>query len=169
MKFDVKGVAIAALILLAIIVVMEKLTKFKDVTKPLRRRKGVGDFGAYRSAHPDIPHQGQDFLAVPGQEVFAPISGVVRIARPYKDDSRFSGVEIYGTGGASKVKVFYISPAVAAGETVEAGQPIGTVQDLSVKYGAAFLPQNHVHVEVRRAGVVVNPTGYFGPDTILAV
>lgn len=158
---DFLGVGI---VFLLILFVMGKTKKFAAVTSPLKRRKGVGDFGAYRSAHPTIPHQGQDFLVSPGSAVYAPISGRVRIAMPYRDDPRFSGVEVIGMGkeASYKVKVFYIQPTVTGGQLVNRGDVIGYAQDLGIKYSAST--PNHVHVEVRVGGVVVNPTGYFGPD-----
>lgn len=148
-----------------ILFVMAKAKKFYPITSPLKRRKGAGDFGAYRSAHPATPHQGQDFLVAPGQPIYAAISGKVRIANPYKDDPRFSGVEVIGTGkdAAYKVKAFYLAPTVTGGQQVERGDVIGYAQDLGIKYSAST--PNHTHVEVRVGGVVVNPTGYFPADS----
>ena len=135
---------------------------FAAPTDRVRRRKGVGDFGAYRSAHPTIPHRGQDYFAEPGEPVYSPISGKVRIAKPYKTDSRYSGVEV--TGAKFATKTFYIDPVVSGGEMVVKGQLIGYTQDLSKKYGASFLAQNHVHIEVRENGILRNPDKYFQPD-----
>lgn len=148
-----------------ILLVMAKTKKFYPVTNPLKRRTGSGDYGAFRSAHPSIPHQGQDFLVESGSAVYAAIDGKVRIANPYKDDPRFSGVEVIGTGkdSAYKVKAFYLSPTVQAGQEVKRGDVIGYAQDLGIKYDPRYTP-NHTHVEVRVGGVVVNPTGYFDKD-----
>lgn len=162
-----KNFAVFALLLLLVIVIMEKLTKLGQPTKPVKRRKGDGDFGAYRKAHPTKPHQGQDYLAAPGQDVFAPLDGTVRIGEPYPGDSRYKLVEI--KGGAYGVKLMYVLPIVKTGQKVSRGQKIGTVQNLILKYGASFLAQNHIHIEVRRAGLLVNPDRYFPDDTIQLV
>lgn len=169
MKPGIKAVAVVAAVFLFLLIVMDKVTKFAAVIRPVRRRRGVGDFGAFRSAHPDKPHQGQDYMADPGDAAFSPIAGTVRVAQPYPGDPRYSGVEITSPSGMYRVKVFYILPDVKTGDRVAKGQYIGQVQDLSLKYGASFLPQNHVHVEVRRYGIVANPDGYFPEDTVLVV
>lgn len=162
-----KKALILTIIAIVFFMVIKRLERFKGPTVPIKRRRGVGDFGAFRSAHPQYPHQGQDYFAKPGQTAFAPISGKVRIAKPYPNDGRFSGVEI--TGKYFSVKVFYIDPSVQNGDYVLSGFPIGEVQDLSLKYGQSFLKENHIHVEVRKNGVLKNPDSYFNKDTVLPV
>jgi len=161
----VNGAIFVLATFLLMLYLMDKAQKFKGVTNPLKRRKcdagGCGHFGAYRSAHPTKPHQGQDFLIEPGEPVFAAISGKVRISPPYKDDPRFSGAEIIGK--VYKVKTFYFLPIVSAGQEVTEGDVIGYAQNLGLKFGG-HVP-NHVHVEVRVGGVAVNPDGYFEKDT----
>lgn len=169
MKVKPLDVLWVAVFFLIIIIILDKMQKFKDVTKPLKRRKcdsgGCGHFGARRSAHPDKPHQGQDFLVAPGSPVFAPTGGTIRIAQPYANDPRFSGVEIKGR--VYSVKVFYFAPNVQNGAIVKAGDLIGHAQDLGIKYGSVV--PNHLHVEVRKAGIVSDPSPYFGKDTSLIV
>ena len=101
-------------------------------------------------------HEGMDFVAAPGEEIQAPIGGIVtRVLYPYAGDRRLTGVEIVDEAGQS-AKVFYLSPLSAAlGMRVEAGDVIGFAQDLQVRYGPAMT--NHVHVEIRVSGKVVNP------------
>lgn len=169
MKLNIQAVVITAAIFLIIFLVMEKLKKFVSPLHPIRRRRGVGDFGAHRTAHPEIPHQGQDFFASVGQNAYAPISGTVRIAAPYPSDPRYSGVEITSASGMYKVKMFYLNPSVSTGDKVTAGDYVGEVQDLSLKYGQGFKDQNHVHIEIRRLGIVVDPSPYFANDSILSV
>lgn len=167
MRNGIKTLAAIIVIVAAMLFLYRMATKFFPVSVPLKRRKGVGDFGAYRSAHPTVPHQGQDFLVKPGQEIYAPISGKIRIAKPYASDNRFSGVEI--TGENYRVKVFYISPILENGEKIKSGQLLGYAQDLSIKYGKGFLSQNHVHVEVRKTGQTkaIDPDPYFPKDSDL--
>jgi len=139
--------------------------KFSNVTKPLKRRKcdsfGCGNFGA-RRANGTRKHQGLDFLAQFGKSVFSPISGKVRLLKPYKNDSRFDGIEIYGK--VYSVKVMYFVPELKNGDFVQEGQYIGRVQNLAIKYGP--IP-NHLHVEVRSAGILRDPTEFFNEDTVL--
>jgi len=163
-----KTIIIAVAIVAAIIYISDKMQKFKPLSHPLKRRKcdkgGCGYFGAPRSragtgkAH---SHRGQDFLVLPGAEIYAPISGKVRIAAPYEKDPNYSGLEI--SGKAYAVKMFYLSPTVQGGEYVNEGDLVGYAQDISQKYGSIVPP--HIHLEVRVGGVVVDPSPYFPADT----
>lgn len=51
--------------------------------------------------------------------------------------------------------MLYVAPTVAIGQSVMAGEMIGVVQDLSLRYPAGII--NHVHVEIRDpAGVTLD-------------
>lgn len=90
-------------------------------------------------------HDGVDFLATPGQDVLAPISGfVVRYARPYANDDRYSGVIL--TNNSMTIKMFYIKPTVREGTTVLQGDVIGKAQDVRLRHGDDMLP--HIHLRV---------------------
>ena len=135
---------------------------FATPTKTNKRRGcesfGCGTFGASRSGG-CRKHKGIDFVASPGESIFAPISGkVTRYAIPYSDDSRYKGIEIQND--SYTVKMFYLIPAVAIGAIVTAGQKIGIAQNISAKYGASMT--NHVHFEVYdKNGTLLNPTNSF--------
>ncbi len=104
---------------------------------------GCGNFGAKRSGH---THQGEDYIAKPGDPIYSPISGTVtRFARPYADDDSYSGIEI--KNATHSIKIFYMMPMVSIAKTVLAGDKIGYAQNISAKHGAAMV--NHIHVEVR--------------------
>jgi len=105
--------------------------------------QGMGVFGAFRK---DRLHDGTDYICKPGQAVKAPISGVItRIATPYKDDDRFSGVEIVGV--KVSVIMFYLDPIMSmVGGYVRKGEVLGYAQDISVKYGGGMLP--HIHLRI---------------------
>lgn len=158
-------VAVAILAAILIVFIMQK-TRFKPAARPVIRRKcdkdGCGQFGASR-ANGTRKHQGQDFLVNPDQIIYAPISGKVRLLKPYKEDPRFNGVEI--SGGFYSVKVFYFTPIVKNGETVSAGQVIGLAENLKIKYPGIA---NHIHVEVRKGGVLMDPSPYFPADGLIA-
>lgn len=105
-------------------------------------KHGMGHFGAPRG---EDKHKGADYVGEPGQKIVSPINGkVVRVARPYADDSRYSGLLI--SGKHLYIKIFYIEPdldvigaGVFKGKTV-----IGTMQDIGKRYDG--IPP-HVHLQ----------------------
>ena len=117
---------------------------------------GQGHFGAGRG---NRRHDGVDFVALPGEEILSPIDGnLIRIARPYKDDPRYEGVVIRGTGAwiGVEVKLFYVQGEKSG--PVKAGDRIGTAQNLGPRYSGIT---NHVHMEVRQGGRLVPPDDMF--------
>jgi hypothetical protein len=116
---------------------------------------GKGGFGESRDGGARL-HEGMDYVTAPGEEIQAPIGGIVkRQLSPYAGDSRLTGVEIVNEAGQS-AKIFYMKPLnVAIGMRVNAGEVIGHAQDLHLKYKPTMT--NHVHVESRVNGVVKNP------------
>jgi murein DD-endopeptidase MepM/ murein hydrolase activator NlpD len=132
--------------------------RFHALTRaPLGRRGedawGSGAFGAPRGGR---AHRGVDLVVVPGESILAPFAGdLVREARPYDDDDRFSGLLLRGRGRWSgcEVKIFYLQPREPG--PVRRGQVIGKAQDIALKY-PGITP--HVHVELWRSGAVVDPT-----------
>lgn len=157
---DTKKITIVIAGAALIYLLMKTSTAFASPTKSsiLRGKDPLGDgaFGASRSGG-TRKHSGIDFRTAPGEAIFAPISGTVtRVAYPYADDMRYTGVEI--KNGSYTVKMFYLSPTIKIGSTVSAGQQIGIAQDISAKHGAAMI--NHVHFEVYdTTGKLLNPTG----------
>lgn len=141
---------------------MSNTKAFASPTKNKARRGcdpfGCGTFGASRSGG-SRKHKGIDFVASPGESIFSPISGkITRYAIPYADDSRYKGIEIQNDSYTAKM--FYLTPAVAIGAIVTAGQKIGIAQNISAKYGASMT--NHVHFEVYdKNGTLLNPTNSF--------
>lgn len=115
---------------------------------------GRGDFGVSRDDGARR-HEGMDFTTAPGEEIQAPIGGVVtRFFYPYAGDRRLTGVEIVNDAGES-AKIMYVNPLAVIGNTVDAGKVIGYAQDLHVRYNQTMT--NHVHVEIRVNGRTVNP------------
>jgi LysM repeat protein len=117
---------------------------------------GSGEFHAsrHRKNGPGL-HKGLDILSTPGQAVKAPISGTLQISNP---QNVHSGFKIVSDDGKTVVKVFYAKydPALV-GKRVVAGDSVAIAQDLQMsgKYPANV--QDHVHVEVWKNGVQVNP------------
>lgn len=118
-------------------------------------RYGAGAFGASRGGGLRA-HRGADFISEAGEIVRAPISGVVsRIGFAYRGDTRFRYVELSNVGDERAVRVLYVGPMVQLGAPVQAGDPIGHAQDLSVRYPRGIT--NHVHVEFRQNGALTDP------------
>jgi murein DD-endopeptidase MepM/ murein hydrolase activator NlpD len=116
---------------------------------------GSGKFGSSRGGG-SRAHAGVDYLCTPGETIYSPISGkVIRSAKPYANDSNYSGLVIQNAD--FEFKLFYMkgTPGII-GKTVNAGDPIGTAQDISAKYGGSMKP--HVHLEMRGPGAqLLNP------------
>lgn len=120
--------------------------------------KGDGRFGSGRGSH---PHRGCDILFAPGDPVPTWIAGeLVRVGHPYSDDLSYKLVEILSVDRNFILRAFYVKPAVAAGSFVNAGDIIGTAQDITRRYdGADGGMGNHVHFEI-----LVNPMLFVRED-----
>ncbi|MCK5041485.1 MAG: M23 family metallopeptidase, partial [Sphingomonadales bacterium] len=133
---------------------------------------GFGHFGAPRTSNSSNrkTHNGTDYLAEADQEVRACISGKVsKIGYPYASDLQYRYVEITNDDGYS-VRHFYVFPAsdIDVGTKVKQGQAIGQCQNLAKKYRGM---KNHVHVEIKKDGELLNPEGLINnyilsPDTL---
>lgn len=137
--------------------------------KPLRKmlltwrkrgqdKYGSGDFGASRDEG-KRRHEGVDYVAWPGDILFAPFDGEYeRAAKPYSEDERYTGLVLFSY--PHRVTVFYVFARIKPGEKFKKGDGIGTVQDLTVKYAGI---SNHIHVEVedRLKFGKQNPEEYF--------
>ena len=119
---------------------------------------GSGQYGASRGRR---THDGVDYIAEPGQQVKAPISGkVLRISKPYSsgvDSNVLQGVEIEASDG-TKCWVWYIEPSInIVGQIVKAGTSIiGKAKTLTNRYKNGIT--DHVHVRIHtRYGSSINP------------
>jgi murein DD-endopeptidase MepM/ murein hydrolase activator NlpD len=134
---------------------------FYPVTSPYQKMrndvKGDGFFGASRG---NRMHNGLDIIITPGSAVYSPIEGVLfRKAYPYgtaHGNEEWEGLVIVGVGDYKgyEVKIFYTRPFVI-GDYVFPGDIVGVAQDISRKYSPAMI--DHVHVEVRRNGMLIDP------------
>ena len=121
---------------------------------------GSGAFGSQRDGG-KRKHEGVDYVAAPGHIATAPIAGTVaRIGYAYKKDTRLKYIEIDNAETGYSAKVLYVDPTIVVGQTLVAGETIGVVQDLSVKYAGIT---NHVHVEIRDASGVTLDSSYILP------
>lgn len=107
-------------------------------------------------------HEGLDLLADQGEGVFSPIDGDVTLSGTTFFIGK--GLKIKGSGAwqGYEVKILYIDPLVTSGP-VSAGDVIGIAIDISQdpEYRGA---SNHVHVEVRREGYLLNPKEIYRPQ-----
>lgn len=105
-------------------------------------------------------HEGIDLVCWPGTPVVAPLMcRVVREARPYADDSRYSGLMLEVFEGL-EIKIFYLQPSDnIIGTKVRIVDVIGHAQDLRKKY-EGITP--HLHVEAWFGGGRVDPSRFLG-------
>jgi murein DD-endopeptidase MepM/ murein hydrolase activator NlpD len=121
---------------------------------------GSGHFGASRSRNGKKGvHKGADYLAKAGQDVGAPTAGlVVREARPSALHPHLSGL-LLKTDAGEEVRMFYVDfDRSLIGKRVHAGQVVGKAQSLKGAYAAP----DHVHTEVWRNGVAIDPSSLIG-------
>lgn len=138
---------------------------FYAITSPYQKirndSQGDGFFGASRGRR---RHNGIDILVTPGSAVYCPIEGVMlRMAYPYgtaRGNDQWEGCAIIGVGDhrGYEVKIFYMRPFVI-GDYLFPGDVIGVAQDISRKYNPSMM--DHLHVEVRRNGVLIDPAILF--------
>lgn len=148
---------IAGAALLTILIMGTNKAFFKP-TKSGKKRgcdpKGCGYFGAPRGTR---KHMGIDFVTIPGEPIYAPISGKVT-ALPYAaSDLVHRGVEILS--GNEEHQIFYLKPIVKVGDNVTKGQIIGHADNIQLKYGSSMT--NHIHHEVTQNGVFIDPTNKY--------
>jgi len=115
---------------------------------------GSGQYGSSRDGGTRA-HDGIDIIVTAGEDISSPIKGnIVRQAVPYGNDLSYKGIVIEGTDEwlGYQVKIFY-AEGLFSGKT-SPSQKIGTAQNIAAKYKGIT---NHIHVEVRVAGVLVDP------------
>lgn len=130
------------------------------------RRDSAGD-GRYGAPRGSRTHRGVDLVAAANVTVLAPFSGkVLRHTLVYKNpkndcQKNLRGIVINGTRKwrEYQLKVFYLIPSVSPEVSVSSGQMIGRSQSVSACYkGQGMI--NHVHIELRKDGRVIDPTRY---------
>jgi murein DD-endopeptidase MepM/ murein hydrolase activator NlpD len=127
------------------------------------RRTGAGDYHARRAVtkiNPQGLHWGQDYLSQEGEEVLAPVNGIVS-KKGNANNSGNTYVEIETADGTT-VRVLYVSHSLVEGDTVTMGSVIGTTQDITQAY--ANTP-NHIHIQIKdNDGVFVDPRTLVDPN-----
>ena len=106
-------------------------------------------------------HEGVDFSAEEGTAVLAVESGTIESI--YKGDL-LSGTEIvvdHGDGLKSLYRFVTEAEGLAVGDTVEKGETIATVAEAN---GNEYKDGAHLHFEILKSGVTVNPNEYLDLD-----
>ena len=116
------------------------------VTLPPRGTDAWGS-GAFRAPRGDRTHTGVDFAVEPGAVLLSPVQGVVtRWGQVYRDTERYRYVEVTGLDQRQH-RFYYVEPLLEVGNSVEPGETLGVVQNISARYDARMT--NHVHYEIR--------------------
>jgi murein DD-endopeptidase MepM/ murein hydrolase activator NlpD len=110
-------------------------------------------FNGKKSPSYGQPHGGVDFAVSTGTPVMAANDGVV-VGTPYDADGFGNYVQIQHRDGHSSYYGHLASKGVSEGQEVTAGQVVG----VSGNSGNSTGP--HLHFEVRRGGIKVDPLGY---------
>lgn len=125
---------------------------------------GNGWFGASRGSR---KHKGVDIVVVPGEDIFAMMSGTVTklgyvYSNPKQGKPVMRFVEIQNTieGDHYKLWQMYVSPSVEKGQEIEQNQIIGKAQDIADYHKSEddeHEMKNHVHIQLWKNGVLVDP------------
>lgn len=131
------------------------LTYSSPLNRALNTRsdsQGGGDFTASRGGR---LHLAWDLVANPFEAVKSPIRGkIYKIefwSKPKNSDKWLAGIRIKGigdyTGQIWRIGYVEIDPTLTPGKVVNAGQYIGTVQEMSKEYGEGMT--NHIHIDIK--------------------
>lgn len=131
--------------------------KYIPPTEQIRGEDPAG-CGDYHCPRGERLHLALDYLAEPGAPVRSPIDGTIeRFGFPYFDDLRYELVAIRHQNGCL-AKLMYVSPRVEKGAAVQAGDIIGTAQDIRLRYPGHPQMSQHIHLQMSCDGKRVNPT-----------
>ena len=121
---------------------------------------GSGAFHASRDGGAR-QHEGLDFVAFPGDAVFAPLSGRITHVGIAYPDSHLGSIHIAHADGIHTCKLLYAACGLGVGAIVGRGDLLGTAQDVSaywhVREPKGGMMINHVHLELRAGGLPLDP------------
>ena len=131
----------------------------ENMILPLATVTLTHDYGFYYNQTLDAyyEHEGMDFSAASGSEVLAVKSGVIESI--YKEDLLL-GTEIvidHGDGVKSVYRFVDEAKGLKVGDEVKRGEVIATVAEAN---GAEYKDGSHLHFEILKDGVNVDPTAY---------
>lgn len=120
---------------------------------------GCGYFGASRG---NRSHNGLDFVTYENEQIKAPFDcKVTRYGYPYANDLNYRLIEVVGTGAFSdyRCKIMYIKKTLEVGVRVKKGGVLCLSDNIAKRFSPGMI--NHVHVEVYKNNVLIDPTSYF--------
>lgn len=162
---DFKAIFIGIAFLLAIpkLFAKTKSNMFSSLNKDNTLRNcdayGCGHFGASRGTR---KHNGIDFKVHENEAIKAPFDcTILRYGYPYANDVTQQLIEIKGLGIYSEytAKIMYIKPVHPFGTNIPKGDTLCTAGNIASKHGNAMT--NHVHFELYKNGVLINPEPFF--------
>lgn len=116
----------------------------------VRQTDGWGS-GAFNASRGNRRHKGIDFLCYPFICIHSHIAGkVTKLGICYADDHSYRYVEITDASGL-RHRTFYLYPGVKLHSKVNAGDVIGTSQDIQRRYrdrDVCKVMSQHIHYEV---------------------
>lgn len=117
---------------------------------------GKGHYGAPRGTR---KHNGVDLLAKDGEDVKLNVQATVkRVGYAYEGDKNYNSYHL-DLGGGVTLKLLYMAPMYKKiGSVIPANSIIGQMQDVSKKWGGGM--KCHLHVEILKDGVNINPTQF---------
>ena len=131
----------------------------EGMTLPVAEAALVNNHGFYYNKTLDVyyEHEGVDFAASEGAQVFAVDDGVVESI--YKDDLLLGTeiVVVHADGVKSVYRFVTEADGLKVGAEVKKGDVIATVAPAT---GNEYKDGAHLHFEVLKDGVSVDPTGY---------
>ena len=140
---------------------------------PIRDTDSYGS-GAYGASRGSRTHEGIDLSCYPGTKILPFSYGkVTKIGHPYSDDPDTPDINEYKHYKYVQItdddnyecRYFYVFPMVKLWDFVSIQDVIGIAQDLTKIYGVDEKHKkpitNHIHFEVKKDGIKINPHDYF--------
>ncbi len=117
-------------------------------------REYSGDVPVYNPTMDDWRvHTGIDIKAAVGDQVKAVAAG--KVSALYRDDFKGTVVEIKHSDGKTSIYCgLMATPVVKAGDSVTAGEVIGSVGDTAI---FESVDESHLHFEMKENGAFINP------------
>ena len=124
--------------------------------------------GLYQAPRGKRKHNGIDIKCGEHDYIFSVNCGeVTKIGYPYNPNDKKRGhlryVQVTNPYGYD-VRYFYIKPKVQLGQIIEAGDSLGTSQDLQIAY-PSITP--HMHFEVKKDGEYIDPYEFLASIVVM--
>ncbi|WP_271407421.1 peptidoglycan DD-metalloendopeptidase family protein [Tenacibaculum soleae] len=131
---------------------------------------GFGHFGAKRGFDENGKrkyHKGHDIISVPGESVVSMINGTVtKVGYMYNGSKAKHLRYVEVTNDVFRIRLSYIEHAVLDGDVICAGTRVGYAENVAAYHNTKKKTKkkpkmkNHIHVEIYKNGVLVDPKQY---------